>query len=423
MSGLALPQRDTYWRQWAVTLVLILGGWFTYLHMTRPAPVPQMPAASIDAKADHYLILRMPAITSQYESGIETMRVRYGEWLKALTAAGFRPLLFSELRRLNADGAPVPPKSVVLMFDPGFRRTYNIVAPILRENQWNAVWMSDENAMKHRHREYITFHTARQMVSTGGWDVGLKRADGTYVFDVGQEDKFILGQRRQGTWVSTSGGLALNSRNSFYALNSLSVNADWLPQDLVNRLEAELPVQGPVYFTLGEVQNLTWGMTSATPESFNLAAEPQQRSAIVSWLGTRGLDNARIRIKGKDLAGTLSMRLRWDEITSSGIQISMTNGKVTAQEWRNGESRAIFKVNRNSSDVFIVNALLVGDHLAVSVDGGPTTSIPTPIAAGNGNGVAQVYLQDGVLGAARVNDVQIFFTPLPQSAVVFSTGG
>ncbi len=420
MSELALPQRDSYWRHWLFTIALVASGWIVYTRVTKPVVITPIAPLASEAQANWYFILRMPAVTSQFESGIETMRVRYGEWLDALTAAGYRPILFSELHRLNEAGIGVPPKSVILMFDPGFRRTYHIVSPILEKHQWSAVWMSDLSAMNQRHREYITFHTARQMVESGGWDVGLKRGDGTYVFNVGQDENFQLGQRRVGTWAAMSGGFAFNNRTALNSLNCLNVNGDWLSKDLVNRLDAEIPVEGPVYFSLGEVQNLVWGRTQQEPVVFNLAAEPQQRSAIVSWLGTRGLDNCKLRIKGKSLAGTLSLRLRWDEVSASGVQISISKAKLTVQEWKNGESRLVYKVNRSEPNEFSALMLLVGDRLAISVDGGVGTTIPTPISNGTGKGVAQVYLHDGVLGAAHVNDVQINFEPLPQAAVVFS---
>lgn len=420
MKEMALPERDSYWRPWLLTFALVAAGWLLYGRLTRPATITPFPKAPLDLGVNHYFILRMPPITSQYESGIETMRLRYGAWLEALTAAGYRPLLFSELYRLTADQAGVPPKSVVLMFDPGFRRTYHIVSPILERHRWSAVWMSDLAAMKARHREHISFHTARRMVRSGLWDVGLKKTDGTYRFDIGQEENFNLGNRTHGTWAAISGGLGLNQTGALFALNCLNVNSDWLPTDLVNRLNAELPVEGPVYFSLGGVQNLTWGLTQKEPATFNLAAEPQQRSAIVSWLGTKGLDNAKFRLKGKGLAGTLSLRLRWDEISGSGLQISVAHNKLVVQEWKNGESRLVYKVSRPMEPNFRVLAMLVGDRLALSMDGGATAAIPTPLWPGSGKGVTQVYLQDGVMGAARVRDIEIFFEPLPQAAVLFS---
>src|SRR5436309_3298425 len=89
-------------------------------------------------------------------------------------------MLLSEVSwRLN-HGRGVPEKTVVLVFDPGHRQTYQIVKPILAQHHWPAVWLTNGSAMKRGHREYVTYHTAEKMRASGWWDVGYSDEKGNF---------------------------------------------------------------------------------------------------------------------------------------------------------------------------------------------------------------------------------------------------
>ena len=168
------PERDRFSRQWVIFLVLLaigIGIWKQMTHIPeRSAPAPA------GTEADWFLMLRMPAVTAQYESGIDTMRGRYAEWLDSLAHAGFKPMHLSEVyRRLHA-GQKIPARTVVMVFDPGYRRTYQVVAPILAEHNWPAVWMSPVKEMNEGHREYVTYHHEDRIHDALDKDTPYRRA-------------------------------------------------------------------------------------------------------------------------------------------------------------------------------------------------------------------------------------------------------
>lgn len=74
------------------------------------------------AECDWYLLLQMPEITTQYESGVHAMRNRLEEWMDALVTEGFRPMRLSEVRARLASGQKLPPRTVVLEILDGRRQ-------------------------------------------------------------------------------------------------------------------------------------------------------------------------------------------------------------------------------------------------------------------------------------------------------------
>ena len=298
-------------------------------------------------------MLRMPAISAQYESGIDTMKVRYGLWLDTLRQAGFHPMKLSDVIHRLQTGAGVPEKTVVLIFDPGLRRTYRLVAPILAAHQAPAVWLSNERAMSHGHREYVTYHAADQMVKSGWWDVGYTQDDGTIRVKSRDYADLQLGDAQHPAWSPISGGMALNKGKSLTLLSRLNVNSDWTEQDLLNRIRVEEPVEGRVFLSKAPVQNLVWGVTTdrdADPDSrFNLQVASHKRGLVLDWFGTRGIADSRVQAEGRALIGDFTMRLRWDEERGSGINILLSKDQLFIQEMQAFHTKSTYHVARSGS--------------------------------------------------------------------------
>jgi hypothetical protein len=391
-----------------------------YRQATRVPPIqPAVREAAVPTKADWYLVLRMPAVTSQYESGIDTMKGRYGEWLNALSQAGFTPMKLSDVYRRMKSDEGIPRNTVVMVFDPGFRRTYEIVSPILTSHGWPAVWMTPKVEMDRGHREYLTFHQTSLMTDSGAWDVGFIQKDGSIVLQA-QEGKEIRLGTRNTVWSETSGGLALNRGGAFQQMHRLTVNSDWLPSDLVNRVRAEVPIDRPMYLTQGAVQNLNWG-TSTDPSSpnekhFDVTLANHRRGTLLAWFGTSTHANFKIEAEAHSLVGRIALHLRWNEVAQSGIIVTASNRDVHIRYQARGTSRDVRTLTRSGlgpNRQMKLNLELNGQNLTVSVDGRPPVSLALPAEAPSGPGLVQMNVYDAIKGSARVDGLQLLYTPLP----------
>lgn len=410
---------ESYGRAWLILFLgaLMLGAYYWQSTVIPSRTVPPLPPASTET-VDWFMLLRMPAVTAQYESGIDTMRVRYGEWLEGLQRAGFQPMRLSEVYARLKEGRGVPPKTVVLLFDPGFRRTFNIVAPILAKHEWPAVWITPAAEMDRGHREYLTYHKTAEMIRSGWWDVGILESRGHFVLKTNDQEPIDFGNDQNLPWARTAGGIALNRGPVFGSMNRLNVLSDWTTQDLVNRLRVEVPVNSASYLTLAPVQNLNWGVTtekdSSDDKHFDLAVPLWRRGVPIAWFGTKTHGNFDLETDAEDLIGHLAFRLRWNEVDESGLVVTATKREWTIQQQSPSGSIVLKRLFRHSTGGFKMMIHLTDQTLVFSADGQPpeTVLLPSPQASGTG-GPVQIYLYDALKGSARVDDLRILFTPLP----------
>ncbi len=410
-------QPERYGRQWglffAATLLVGALAWQA-AHIP-----PHQTAIPPSTGADWFLVLRMPAVTSQYESGIETMRVRYGEWLDALARAGFKPMRLSDVHSRIRSGQGLPEKTVVLVFDPGYRRTYHIVAPILAQHNWPAVWITPEDEMQRGHREYVTYHLARRMTDSGWWDVGFIQKDGRVRLSSNTGSKQYLNEKGQPLWAHQSGGLALNQNSRFNSMNRLNVISDWKGSDLLNRIRVEVPITAPVYLTLGQVQNLKWGITtdadSSEEKHFDLAMPMHRHGLQIAWLGARGHSDMRIEAEADRLVGQMALRLRWDEANQTGVMVVFSNSTVWVKSKADEHTITLRTLTRSGAGPtrpLKTSIELQGQSMVLSIDGRPPVSIDLPPKTPVRPGLVQLYLYDSVKGTGRLDSMKILFTPL-----------
>jgi hypothetical protein len=410
------PGTENYTRAWLFLAAGALGLWLYSSQSGKisPRPAPAVPVSG--DTVDWFLLLRMPAVTTQYESGIDTMRIRYGEWLDGLQRAGFSPMPLSEVYRRLKEGRGVPAKTVVLVFEPGFRRTYGIVAPILQQKGWPAVWITPEADMDKGHREYLTYHQTNRMIESGWWDVGYMGKRGHFVLKTRGQQSLHFGNESNPAWAKTSGGLALNRGAVFGSMHRLHVLSDWTTADLVNRLRVEVPVDKPVYLTLAPVQNLDWGVTtpadSTEEKHFDLTMPMWRRGTQISWFGAKTYNNFILTAEVQELIGHLAFRLRWDENKETGLIITASNRAWSVQQQTPAGTVLLQRFYRGGAGLKMT-AHVEGNTLTLSEGDRILGTMLLPPEAALDGGLVQLYLYDALKGSASARGVQLFLTPLP----------
>jgi len=416
-----MSTKESHAPSWTAVLVLGLAGASCLWVNTRKTVLtyPPPPAISAGSQTDSFLMLRMPEITAQRESGIDTMKIRMDQWLSALTKEGFRPLLLSEVgRRLKEEGG-LPERTVVIFFNPGYRRTYEIVAPIFARRQCPAVWLTHEGAMERSDRRYVTYHTARQMKASGGWDVGYSDKPGIFRVESLRNKSVIFGSKKNGAWSPVAGALALNRGAWQHGLNFLTVNADWEANELISRLRVETPAIGKVCLAKARIHNREWGVSfpNLTPQDaqFDLQVPWTKRGAKLFWLGTLGSPHFQLHAQAASFIGELWFQLRFDEARGNDLHLIMTHQHILIEQMTRHKNRRLLSASYRepaSGEPWTMDLLLDHQHLSVSLNGHAPWILDNVNPAISGQGMLQLYLTDKLRGIAKAKAVRLTFVPL-----------
>jgi hypothetical protein len=357
----------------------------------------------------------MPPITAQYESGLDVMKVRYEQWLESLRRAGFVPIRLSEALSRVESGQGLPERAVVAVFDPGYRRTKEIVDPIFRRRGFPAVWMTDSSAMRRGHREYVTHRDARRMISSGWWDVAYSRRRGGYQLR-SLEGRGILGGAGP-VWSKTEGTLALNKGSQRQGLNVLTINQDWLGPELVDRLKAELPYESKTCLEKAVIHSRDWGVSgrhTSSAEScaaFDVEAPADRRDNSLHWLGTMGMRELRLTLDVERVVGELRLHLLRDEAAGSQVSVVFNETSLFVDEWQGAQKRRLYTISHGSR-VGKVNAV-IGLHagrLAVQANNGPAW-ISQPLRLSD-RGALVLQVLERMRGVARAESIRLTIEPL-----------
>lgn len=369
---------------------------------------------SPDLSVDWFLMLRMPEISTQQESGIETMKIRLDAWLGALEVEGFQPMRLSEvIRRLDRHEG-LPERTLVVFFNPGYRRTYEIAGPIFQKHGFPVVWLTDRSALERSDRRYMTFHALGQLESIG-WDAGFAARDTACL-----SGDDLSSPQATLSWSSTAGALALNRDGVEKGLNFLTVSSNWTASELTSRLFAEVPITTKVVLTAGAVQARDWGVSkngrSRNPDmGFQLTAPAHMPGEKISWLGTLGIENAHLHARVGSLVGELWLQFRYDEASGNGLQIMLLDHDLVIEERRAGKYHR-FLVSKQALSFkrrpFTLDVVLRGQTMVLTLDGIRRYFIETIAPPDKGKGILQFYLVDKMRGAATVDRVHFDFEPL-----------
>jgi hypothetical protein len=384
---------------WAVfsiaALVFATASW----HAAHVAPLPPEPLSAIkpEGNAHWYFVIRFPEAPSDAQ-GTKIAQIRTAEWLHALIQEGFHPMLFSDIATRLKDGVGIPDKAVVIVFQPGTKHTDEALEPLLARTKSPAVWLTDRTAMRKSDLRYVHEHRASLMIQSGWWDV--------------IDSKNPL-------WSSGTGPSALNWNTTSDHINRLNVNPGWSGQELVNRLLAEMPLQGRMQLTLRPVRGRLTGVLSAKIEDaanpFHLETPLGKHSTTVGWLGTKGFPNATIDFDVPSRVGDFIITLRSDPARDERVRIGYGDGFISVDERIQGQDKRLATLPWVSQGLHppIHGALtLVGNRLELTRPGNSPIQVTLDHADSHSAGIVQLTVYDKIRGAAVADSIRLVITPL-----------
>lgn len=426
MSAQPPVARESYLWHWLV-LVGVIAGTAFLLNSRRDRnhhlPPPLVSPAN---GVDWFLVLRMPEVPPLDEE-IEAAKAQVDSWLSGLTRAGFVPMRLSTVLAQLEQGKKLPRKTMVLLFQPGYRRTHETLAPILEQHRIPAVWMTDHKAVKQSDRRYLSQHVLGQMRRSGLWDVAWYHGAG----DASLAFEFA----RAGT-PGSRGKLSINRVINHTALNRglksgelyrLNVNPIWTSQELVDRLLAEVPVEGPSYLTARRIENRIWGiaMDEGTAAQQSLLVQPSslERTVAISWPCTMGQHDLLLNMNLASRSGELWISLRAARSVGQGIRVGFTDEGILVDQYRQPSPVRLTTMPWPvlPQQRFSATIVLQGQRFQLFLNDEPVLSLSTLDAPATTQGIVELEVHDKIRGAAAAEITNLVFVPLKTPQVDGST--
>lgn len=112
-------------------------------------------------------------------------RARLDKHLNALAASGFVTLRFEELLAYYEEGQALPPRSLVLMFEDGLKKTASLVQGSLERLNYHASIWTYGDALAQAHTQYLSAADIKALAAGSFWEVGAsgQRLSFINVFD------------------------------------------------------------------------------------------------------------------------------------------------------------------------------------------------------------------------------------------------
>lgn len=406
------PPAESYRRQWIAAGLLAaaaVSGWFWYRARYAPLGPPLPPPAG---SAEWFVAVKLPETPTARDETRRAKR-RLAQWLARLRREGFTPMTLSAVAERFAKGQGLPEKTVVLVFDPAYRHTYESVAPVLMRYRCPAVWLTNARAVREIDRKFLSQHALEQAQQSGWWDVGFHDA---------ADSPFRLMTMAAGgaegpgwAWSAEDGQTGLNFGFRPGALNRLKANATWTAEELVNRLRAELPLHGPSSLTARWIQNRLWGVAldaaQYPPERFSLLTNLDTRSASLSWAGTRGLRDLRVWCHVPTFSGELWLFLRSDRAARHRVRVGFSrDGVVNVAQDQHGRRRVIASLACPAlqDGQFTCELTLSGRRLTLAIDGVAWPEVMLAEEAGPADGRVELVVSDHVRSVAQAEAIRLF---------------
>ncbi len=405
----------SYARQWIIFFVLLAVGAFTYWMHTYVQRPHEVTAPASTPNAEWFFMLRMPE--AQVLQDRQHTRDLFTKWIDAMLGAGFHPALLSDVVDRINKGLPLPEKTIVLCFDPGYRLTEQLFSPILAARNVPATWLTDADAIDRRDKKYVSPHQEQVMKSSGHWDVFSYRSSKPFSVQIADAHKPAVFNAIG--WEPRVGRFALNRVGNLSYLSRLNVNNHWTPEDLVHRLMVELPLNSPAYLSLQQIQGRNWGINvdykAARERRFSLHSGTDKRSGSLYWLGTQGLKDLQIRFEVRRLSGEMLFLLRSDQDAGEYVGVRFSNGRVSVEQQSSGATTRLASSacpdlipGTPFNAVFAVR----GRQLAVAVNEHPLIALDSLRPSASTQGMVRLVIQNSIKGVAEAQSVKILCTPL-----------
>jgi hypothetical protein len=406
---------DDYTFHWTVFIAAVGGCLAIYwLHM-RPAIAIPSSIPAVAPQADAFLVVRLPEVPLQ-ETSTAFIKGKIGSWLTTMQREGFHYMKFSEIRERLSRHEGLPDRTVVLLIDPGYRHTYEVLSPIFSKTGIHAVWMTTPDTGGAVDRRFLSAHALDLMKAEGLWEVGRYQDARHAVFDDGYT-RFDLGGN-DGIWTKDSGHVALNQGLQANGLERLNANVQWTDRELMDRLLAELPIQGASYLTTRRIQSRPWGISAAgdsDPASvrFDLQAPLDKRAANMAWAGTRGMANMEIQLEAQKVTGELWLTLRTDEDAGQAIAVGFSEGNIMIEEeYNHVRDRLLTAAGPASLSSLSTIVLLTGSQLTIKVDGIAPIEVDDLHAPVSRKGAVRFAAFHRINGAAQATGILLKITPM-----------
>ncbi|MBI3292452.1 MAG: hypothetical protein HYZ73_06550 [Elusimicrobia bacterium] len=380
-----------------------------------------------------FLMIRIPEVPND-DGETEAAKAQVTSWLEGLQDAGFQPMLLSTVLSRLERGLALPKKTVVILFHSGYRHTYETLAPILEQRQCPAVWLTDWRALEQADRRYVSRHTLDQMKRSGHWDVAWHRLPPDP-----QTDQLACELAAPGVWHGTPRRVALDLRMTQTALNQvsdgrvrlahLSARPPWSAQELVDRLLAEVSIDGAAHLTARRVGPRIWGLAidahaSTDRYPFALVVPMDARSTALSWACTSGHNDLVLEMNLLSYVGDVWVLLRSNPSLGQGIRVGFTKEAILVEQDAGGMRTQLAEAPWPSvaQDRLRTTIILTGEHLTLSVNDQPVLALASLSPPVDRHGVVELLLSDNVRGAAGIESASFVLVPLYNPAPLVKGG-
>jgi peptidoglycan/xylan/chitin deacetylase (PgdA/CDA1 family) len=132
----------------------------------QPTPDGVKRTANVPILMDHYLETP-PADADIYRRDLSVSPERFEEHLSRLKREGYTTITLYDLLAYLTQGAPLPPKPVILTFDDGYRDQYENAFPLLLKYGMTATFFIVTDFIDEERPDYVTWPMVREMYAAG----------------------------------------------------------------------------------------------------------------------------------------------------------------------------------------------------------------------------------------------------------------